>query len=79
VSKVEGRATSVEGYCISKLAFCTLRIEDRKAGLNDRIWGGARYILGSLGLSAITPLPLTDHGHECRQCVGSHRSSESDN
>ena len=48
-----------------------MRIEDRKAGLNDPIWGGARYILGSLGLSALTPLPLTDYKHEwsrvCRE------------
>jgi hypothetical protein len=53
----------VEGYCISKLALCALRINDRKAGLNDPIWGGVRYILGSLGLSALALLPLTDYKH----------------
>jgi len=48
----------------------TLRIKDRKAGLNDPIWGGARYILGSLGLSALTPLPLTDYKHEWSPVCG---------
>jgi hypothetical protein len=62
-SKVEGRAMSVEGYWISKLAFYRVRIEDRQAGLNDPIWGGARYILGSSWSKRLTPLPLTDHKH----------------
>jgi hypothetical protein len=55
------------------------RIEDQKAGLNDPIWGGARYILGSLGLSAIAPLPLTDYKHEWHNGsyeVDSHGSSQ---
>lgn len=54
----------MEGYCISKLASCTLRVKDPKAGLNDPIWGGARCIVGSLGLSAPAPLPLTDYRPE---------------
>lgn len=61
VSKVEEPAWSVEGYCISKLPFCAVRMKDRNAGLNDPIWGGVRYILGLPGLSAYAPLPLTDY------------------
>jgi hypothetical protein len=83
--KWKERQRGVEGYCISKLSFCTLRIKNRKAGLNDPIWGGARYNLGSPGLSALAPLPLTDYKHEmvvkrvCTSRLDSHRSSPSDN
>jgi hypothetical protein len=37
VSKVEGRASSVEGYCISKLPCCAMHIKDQMTGLNDPI------------------------------------------